>query len=55
MRYRAKKKAPLEGAARERCLWQKKRPQQLGRHLRLRKQSAAQMLSANPEAGAEGD
>ena len=36
-------------AARERCRRQRKRLQRLGRHLRLHKQSAGQMLSANPE------
>jgi len=39
--------------ARERRLWRMKRPQQLGSHLRLRKQSAAQMLSGNPDQAKE--
>jgi hypothetical protein len=36
-------------ASRERCLWQKKRPKKLGRHLALHKQGAEQSLSANPD------
>ena len=38
-----------EGPARERRQWRMKRPQRLGRHLPLHKQSAGQRLSANPE------
>ena len=38
--------------ARERRQWRRKRPKQLGRHLRLHKRSAVQTLSVNP--GDEG-